>query len=332
MRKEHLALLACPESLKPLVFGADCTQRDGRIENGSLLEVESGRQYPIVNFIPRFVPESNYAASFGYQWNLHLRTQQDGYASVDLSEKRFLQETKWKRNLSGSLMLEVGSGAGRFTTHAASTQATLVSFDYSNAVEANYQVNGNLDNVLIIQADVFNMPFPKDCFDYIFCFGMLQHTPNPARAFQCVASRLKGGGQIASDVYRKSWKDVLHVKPYVRPFVKRLPPERLYALTRSYVDCIWPVARLARKSEWTQKLVSRFVADRSQQLGSVPDDLIKEWAYLDTFDWFSPAYDKGQTLSQFKSWHERARLQDIDVCPGFNGVEGRAVKPADSTS
>jgi ubiquinone/menaquinone biosynthesis C-methylase UbiE len=33
--------------------------------------------------------------------------------------------------------------------------------------------------VLIVQADVFAMPFRAGTFDRIFCFGMLQHTPDP---------------------------------------------------------------------------------------------------------------------------------------------------------
>ena len=68
-------------------------------------------------------------------------------------------------------MLEVGSGAGRFTEQAASTGAFVVSMDYSAAVDANYQSNGTKPNVLIVQGDVYQMPFRRSSFDKLFCFA-----------------------------------------------------------------------------------------------------------------------------------------------------------------
>ena len=57
------------------------------------------------------------------------------------------------------MILEVGSGSGRFTEQAAKTGATIISCDYSYAVEANFASNGKNDNVLIVQADLYHMPF-----------------------------------------------------------------------------------------------------------------------------------------------------------------------------
>ncbi len=97
------------------------------------------------------------------------------YTGSDLSERRFFAETKWDRNLAGEVILEVGSGSGRFTTPAASTGAMVVSLDYSYAVEANYAQNGHRENVLIVQGDIYRMPFRKESFDKLFCIGVLQH-------------------------------------------------------------------------------------------------------------------------------------------------------------
>jgi SAM-dependent methyltransferase len=246
---------------------------------------------------------------------------------VDVSGNRFFKESRWNKDLHGQLMLEAGCGAGRFTKHAVSTNATVISFDYSNAVDANYKVNGVFKNLLLLQADIFNMPFPENFFDKAFCFGVLQHTPDPQKAFVNIVHHLKPGGRLATDVYLKSWKSYFHIKPYMRPLVKNLSPDSLYNFTKKWVNFFWPVARLARKSSWGQKLIARLVAERSEQLGNVSDDLIREWAYLDTFDWFSPAYDQPQTLAQFRAWHVSAKLQDIDVHYGFNGIEARATKP-----
>lgn len=326
MKQKHLSLLVCPKTKRSLELKIS-ELVDDKIKEGFLVEPVSGDQYPIINFIPRFVPFENYASSFGFQWNVHWQTQQDHYAKIDLSGNRFSQETKWNSDLENEIMLEAGCGAGRFTKYAVDTKATVISFDYSQAVDANYKVNGHHENLLLLQADIFNMPFKENFFDKAFCFGVLQHTPDPEKAFLSIVQHIKPGGQIAADVYLRTWKNYFHVKPYIRPFVKKLSPESLYKFTKKYVNFFWPAARLVRRSKLGQKFISRFIADRSEQLGKVNDELIREWAYLDTFDWFSPAFDKPQTKDQFYSWHQHAKLENIDVHYGFNGVEGRATKP-----
>jgi 16S rRNA A1518/A1519 N6-dimethyltransferase RsmA/KsgA/DIM1 with predicted DNA glycosylase/AP lyase activity len=49
--------------------------------------------------------------------------------------------------LLGEIVLEVGSGAGRFTEIILKTGATLFSCDYSDAVEANFENNGSDSNL-----------------------------------------------------------------------------------------------------------------------------------------------------------------------------------------
>jgi len=72
--------------------------------------------YQLIRGIPRFCPADNYSESFGFQWNQFDRTQLDVYSGVDLSQQRFYAETGWDpKELSDCSVLEVGSGAGRFS-------------------------------------------------------------------------------------------------------------------------------------------------------------------------------------------------------------------------
>lgn len=141
MQLRHLPLLVCPRTLRPLTL-LDAEYVGERIKSGKLIEPETGQEYPILNFIPRFVAAENYANSFGFQWNLFKKTQPDFFSGHKLSSERFAKQTRWGDQLSGELLLEAGSGSGRFTTPALDTGATVVSFDYSNAVDANYELNG----------------------------------------------------------------------------------------------------------------------------------------------------------------------------------------------
>jgi hypothetical protein len=41
-----------------------------------------------------------------------------------------------------------------------------------------------------------------------------------------------------------------------------------------------------------------------------------EWALLDTFDWFAPAYDQPQTWRTVERWLREAGCSDIRRIPG----------------
>jgi len=83
MNLDHLPLLVCPKSKRQLQVESIEKSVNGRIKTGVLVEPHTGKRYAIVNFIPRFVEESNYADSFGLQWQLHSRTQLDSYSGLN---------------------------------------------------------------------------------------------------------------------------------------------------------------------------------------------------------------------------------------------------------
>jgi SAM-dependent methyltransferase len=282
----------------------------------------------VIRSIPRFVSSDNYAASFGLEWTIHSHTQYDRRSGVPLSERRFFQETHWPRQLDGEIIVEAGSGSGRLTEHAASTGATVLSLDYSDAVEANFAFNGARENVLIVQGDIFRMPFRRGYADRLFCFGVLQHTPDPRRAFLALPRHLKPRGYLVTDVYAKSFaKYWLGTKYWVRPLTRRIPPERLYRYTSRYIDLMWPVARWIRRIPKLGKPLNwrLLIADYSDVISD--DETLKEWARLDTFDMLAPRYDAPQRLATVKRWCAEAGLVDVDVGYGHDVIEIRARQP-----
>ena len=86
-----------------------------------------------------------------------------------------------------------GSGAGRFTRTTGNRDA-VDQFDYSSAVEANWRNNGAHGELLLFQGDIYDMPFDDGTFDFVFCYGVLQHSPDPARAFEALFSKVHPGG------------------------------------------------------------------------------------------------------------------------------------------
>ncbi len=173
------------------------------------------------------------------------------------------------------------------------------------------------------------MPFAKASFDRAYCFGMLQHTPDPEASFMAITAMLKPGGWIASDIYLKTIGSYyLNTRYWVRPLTRRIEPPRLERIVRGYIDFMWPLARILRHIPRLGEFLNwrLLIADYSPLLKGAPDATLKEWAYLDTFDMLSPRFDQPQTVATFRHWHEKAGYVDIDVHRGYNGIEGRARK------
>ena len=329
MRISHLSLLACPECKNNLELLQTVAIQGDIIKEGSLRCSNCGAQFPIVNYIPRFVPAKNYADSFGLQWTIHAETQHDCHTGLPISETRFFGETKWPRKMPGQVVLEAGCGSGRFTEHVASTGAIVVSIDYSAAVDANYRINGERENVLIVQADIYWTPFREAAFDKLFSFGVLQHTPDVKKAFGSLLILLKSGGSIVIDVYAKKGglKEKMATKYWIRPVTKRLPHKFLYSLCSSYIRLMWPLAKIIHRIprigpgiNW-RLLIPDYMASYD-----LPDEILREWAILDCFDMLSPTYDRPQKIETVTKWFTEAGCRDIEVNYGYNGIEARGLK------
>lgn len=329
MQRKFLHHLVCPDCKNKLIL---CSEQEGCLDDiisGSLICANCDVKYPVINSIPRFVSLENYSDSFGFEWLKHAKTQYDSYTHTNITKERFFNETLWDQHLAGQILLEVGSGSGRFTEIAATTGAVIVSVDYSIAVEANYASNGHKQNVLIVQADIYHLPFRENYFDKVLCIGVLQHTPDVESAFFTLPRYLKSGGKLVVDVYRKhkGFFYIFQTRYFVRPFVKEMSSEQLYRICTQYIEKMWKIATVIHKIP--------VIGSRINWILLIPDyrdtfplseELLKEWAILDTFDILSPMYDFPQYLETVERWFSQASLKDIEVKYGYNGIMGRGKK------
>lgn len=294
-----------------------------------MLVDDTGATFPIVNGVCRFCQIENYASSFGLQWNLFDKTQLDEEARSSASAARLFGETNWTPEaLEGQDILEVGSGAGRFSrVILQQTRANLYSIDYSNAVEANLRNNGPVGEgrFHLAQASIYEMPFPDDRFDRVICMGVLQHTPDFERSVHALIQKAKPGGEIVVDFYaiRGFWTKI-HSKYMLRPLTKRMDPEKLLRLINRNAD--WLIAGANLLDRLKLGVLRRFlpVADFK---GTIPRRLtseeLREWVVLDTFDMLSPEFDNPQRISSVEAMFERAGA-DVTFAGHVDAGSGRA--------
>lgn len=270
---------------------------------------------PVKEFIARFVPPENYAANFGFQWNRFRRTQLDSFTGVSVSRDRFLHSTNvGPSDLKGKLVLDVGCGAGRFAEIALSLGARLVALDYSTAVDACWANLGDNPALDVVQGDIYNLPFALEAFDFVYCLGVLQHTPDVERAFTSLPRMVKSGGTLAADVYPKLFLNLFWSKYWLRPITKRMPQQLLFKWVQALAPRMLPVSdMLARIPGFRGRL--RYLIPVVNYRGVFPlsERAIQEWAVLDTFDMLAPAHDHPQTAETFREWFGVAGLKDIYI-------------------
>lgn len=314
MTPDLLRLLCCPACRSDLRVHGDVSAGH-HIETGELSCHACGAGYPIRSAIPRFVPSGNYSDSFGFQWNRFRRTQLDSHTGVPISRDRFFRQSGWAPSeMAGRLVLDVGCGAGRFTEVALDTGARVIAMDYSGAVDACWANHGPDVRLDVVQGDVYRLPFRDGVFDFAYCFGVLQHTPDAAGAFAALRRPLRPGGRLAVDIYPSLAVNFLWPKYWLRPLTRRIPSERLFPLVEGMVALLWPLSRaLGRAPRIGRKL--RHVLPVANYEGTLPlsPAQLEEWAILDTFDMLSPRYDQPHRADTLRSWFAAAGFESIEA-------------------
>ncbi len=308
------------------------------------LRCEKGHSWPVVGGIPHFagsaddrsVPAHDYSATFGLQWQTFPRTQLDSYTTVPLSRdraRRCLGEALWKKlhDADCSDVLEVGCGAGRFTEVLLDIPSTRVfSIDHSSAVEANLANFPQSSSHQVARADVRHLPFAPQQFDLVFCLGVVQHTPDPAETIAKLYEQVKPGGALALDHYTFDLGRCTALGVMLaRSILKRLGPETGMRWSNRLVDALFPLHRMAGRSDLLQRILSRISPVRTyfHHYHDLDDKLQYEWALLDTHDALTDWHKHIRSKAQIVAMLEATGALDIEAAYGGNGVEARCRRP-----
>jgi SAM-dependent methyltransferase len=246
-------------------------------------------KFPIVGGIPRLAAET-YTASFGRQWNRHdvARTEED--------EASFQVKTGVAPGmLAGLRVLDAGCGGGRYSRLAGLQGARVVGVDLSSAVEKAASLCAQLADVLIVQADLLDLPLVDAAFDLVFSIGVLHHTPAPRRAFAQVARKVRPGGRLSVWLYRKNTAPQEWLNSGLRAVTTRLPVGVLESLCAG-LGVLGSIPLVNR----TLNKVANFSAH--------PDWTLR---VCDNFDWYAPRYQSHHTLDELKAWFAEEGFEDL---------------------
>jgi uncharacterized cofD-like protein len=318
MKPSLLRLLVCPACRCGLDLQVEAWE-GVEVEQGRLSCRGCGEGYAVVNGVPRFVPSDAYAASFGREWHFFRTVQLDSANGTRQSETAFRATTGWSdADVEGRLVLDAGVGSGRYAEIVAQKGGEVVGVDLSCAVDAAYQNVGRHPRVHIVQADIFALPFRDGEFDLAYSIGVLHHTPDTHRAFDCVARKVRAGGDLAVYLYA-GYGPGHRGSDLLRHLTTRLPHNVSLALS-ALAGPLYYVYRLPLLGKLLQ-----FACPISQH----PD---WRWRWLDTFDWYTPRYQWKLFYPEVHRWFRAAGFPDVEVFDDPIRMRGTKAGQAEAVS
>lgn len=316
MKAALLDHLACPRCASPLEGTYDVLE-GGEIMTGTLRCAGCDSPYPIAGGVPRLNLAmeglENVARTFGFEW----KTYHDGKFETDTLFGR-TREEDWAfflecmgataDDVNGAVVLDAGCGSGSFTRligeHGA---AAAIGVDINEAVDEAFAHCRHLDNVHIVQGNLFALPLRRRALDLIWCSGVIHHTPDAAGAHRSLSLHVKPGGTLYVWVYAKRFNPFRFVKTVLDAArVTRLPEPVLLRLSKaiSYPSLaalgayrtVRRVPGLQPRSAWGERTV------RPRTLTEVQ---------LTWFDALSPEYDSRHTEAEVIGWFEQAGFRNV---------------------
>lgn len=299
MKPSALEILVCP-ACKTSLSLRDEQRRGSEIVEGVLDCTRCRAWYPVVRGVPRFVKADSYAQSFGRQWNWFRTVQLDSMNGTRRSEEALNAATGWAdSDYNGALILDAGVGAGRFADCAARKGAVVFGVDLSVAIDAAYENIGRLENVHLVQADIFAMPFRDGTFDRAYSIGVLHHTPDPRGAFDRVAAAVKPGGNLAVYLYHR-YGFGPRFSDFWRAITTRLPLSLMAILAMAAIP-LYYIYRLP------------IIGTLLQTVLPISTDPHWRWRWLDTFDWYTPRYQWKFLYPEVFRWFRENQFRDVEI-------------------
>jgi SAM-dependent methyltransferase len=258
----------------------------------------------------------HYTGSFGTQWTKYRNVQIDRLNGTQASYRHLQMFVQGNLDvLKGQTVLEIGSGAGRFTDYLVDIAGQVLTVDPS-AIYANVALGAA--NLIAVRADLFDVPVRREKIDVVFCRGVTQHTFDSQKAIMRLFDYVKPGGIVLFDIYALKWFTPLCTKYWLRPFTRRLPPEqfitwaerwvpRLLKFKRAVVEKILPRNKLGINI--ANQLVPVADFTHADELRNWERQI--EWSILDTVDMYTPRYDRPMTWTAIMRTLREVGAEDI---------------------
>jgi SAM-dependent methyltransferase/uncharacterized protein YbaR (Trm112 family) len=244
------------------------------------------------------------AESFAFEWN-NIYEENDFEKSNFL---HFLGGYKTEKDFKDKVTLDVGCGSGRFTKWPALFGAKLaIGVDLSDAVDLAFKMTKDIENVLIVQWDIYHLPF-EAVIDLTYSIGVLHHLPNPEGGFAAIVDRVvKQWWEMLIWVYaRKNNFRALYLYEPVRTITNKMNKKLLLTL------CHIPAAIVSWVNLVSLGVEKLWFAEFAKK---IPFHYYNNFPYNmkwnDAFDVLATPKSNYYFKEDIEGWFNRAKLKNI---------------------
>ena len=262
--------------------------------------------------------EKHYSETFFEEYKKYPKIQLDSFNKLNLNEERFYSNSKWdQKDLKDKNILEIGSGAGKFTEILIKSGCNLITTDSSDAIKINFKNNQKLDisRTVFIKTNANEIVFRNSVFDYVVLYGVLQNVDNQQKIIANCISQIKKGGKFTLDVTRAS-KFNLHLinpKYFWRNITKRVSPKKVFKIINFLVPKYIKIDTFLKKNfGFFGKIISKiFFPFPLINYFYLPlsDEEKLNMSILDTFGALASTYDKPLTGKKLNDIIESIQIE-----------------------
>lgn len=262
------------------------------------------QEFPVREGVARFLPilsqgEQQVKRGFNVAYE-HYRDSRYLHFTPALIDQWLENVNLPREYFKGKLVLDVGCGSGRWTYAMAMLGATVVAVDLTDSgVAAAHAATAAMDNVVVLQASLFQLPLSPKSFDFVVCWGVMHHTPDTKSAFAQVATMVKRGGIFYAMVYEKhspwkfAWTNLL------RHLLQRIPERRRYELCRY----------LMIKNQYLHSFLQHHIICAPYPKNS--DSLQISTIQYGLYDAYTPKYNHLHTRAEVASWFDEHKFNEV---------------------
>jgi len=344
-----LDILRCPECgghLRLQVLAESTEVEEGLLSCGSC-----DRTFPIINGIPRLLPDALAHVVVQYHEEFFRRHRLDPESF--LSRSALVGQTAWwsaeRRTVksysfqwrkfkemypdweqifldsikpmtqsffAGKRGLDAGCGFGRSLRYSASYGAEMIGLDLSEAIEAARENTCHLPNVHLVQGDIFHPPIQPESLDFVYSIGVLHHLPDPKRGFLALTQLVKRGAPMFIWVYLRNRGRQIAAFSLMRSLSTRMPIRLLNVCCLALAAAQWLAFILPFRA------LSRF--GRTKRMANrIPFTLYSRYPFrvlhTDWFDGLSVPLVNYYRSEEIDRWYREANFEHIAIDEDWGG-------------
>ncbi len=149
----------------------------------------------------------------------NYKTNDDRRTILEKGNRNPLAQQFKKHIGNNKTVLEVGCGTGQLSIYfALESNNKIISLDptlTSLNLAKDFAKKNNISNISFLNVDIFDDVLSDECFDFIWCNGVLHHTKDPYLAFKTFIKSLKKNGYVLIGLYNKFGRARTIIRKYL---------------------------------------------------------------------------------------------------------------------